>query len=115
MPQPNIQECNVLFGAKKIIFKYESTSGQVEEPFEKDGLRIQIHVSKIFHKILNFISAEKELFQKEDFTLLGEMLGKIIFGGTNAQFFLNTFILRAKEPDCARLYFDFSDNPELAQ
>ncbi len=113
MPQAN--ECSVLFGPTKIIFKSEPSLNAIEDPFEKDGLRVQIHVSKIFHKMLNFISEEKELFQKEDYTLLGEMLGKIIFGGNNAQYFLNTIILRVNEPDCTRLYFDFTNNPELSE
>ncbi|MBK8549947.1 MAG: CHAT domain-containing protein [Ignavibacteria bacterium] len=44
------------------------------------NIRIELSISKVFHKVLNLIKNDQDLFQKEDYELLGEMLGKILFG-----------------------------------
>ena len=45
-----------------------------------NNIRIELGITRVFHKVLNLIKSEPELFQKEDFELLGEMLAKILFG-----------------------------------
>lgn len=44
------------------------------------NIRIELSISKVFHKVLNLIKNDQDLFQKEDYEFLGEMLGKILFG-----------------------------------
>ena len=45
-----------------------------------NNIRVEFGIAKVFHKVLNLIKTERDLFQKEDFELLGEMLSKILFG-----------------------------------
>ena len=45
-----------------------------------NNIRVELGIAKVFHKALNLLKAEKDLFQKEDFEFLGEMLSKILFG-----------------------------------
>lgn len=45
-----------------------------------NNVRIELGIAKIFHKVLRFIKDDPDLFQKQDFELLGEMLSKILFG-----------------------------------
>lgn len=69
------------------------TKDEVQEtrsPFEIDdddtkanNIRVELGIAKVFHKVLNLIKTDSELFQKEDFELLGEMLSKILFGRFN--------------------------------
>ncbi len=69
------------------------TIGEIRAPrslFEIDdddtnanNIRVELGIAKVFHKVLNLIKIERELFQKEDFELLGEMLSRILFGRNN--------------------------------
>lgn len=75
---------------RKILFtKFENDKGENggESPFDiedddsgANNIRVELGIAKVFHKVLNLIKTERDLFQKEDFELLGEMLSKILFG-----------------------------------
>jgi hypothetical protein len=57
-------------------------------PFKIDdktdnNLYVEYGIAKVFHKVLNLIKEEPELFQEDDFELLGEMLSRILFGKIN--------------------------------
>lgn len=57
-------------------------------PFKIDdkadnNLYVEYGIAKVFHKVLNLIKEDPELFQEDDFELLGEMLSRILFGKIN--------------------------------
>ena len=86
-----------------------------EDNLGLDTLRIEMTTARIFHKLINYISDDKELFEKDDFKLLGEILGKIIFKGKIAQFVLNSLFPKEKDPpECLRIYLEINNNPQLA-
>ena len=57
-------------------------------PFKIDdkadnNLYVEYGIARVFHKVLNLIKEDPELFQEDDFELLGEMLSRILFGKIN--------------------------------
>jgi len=62
-----------------------------------NNIRVELGIAKVFHKVLNLIKTERDLFQKEDFELLGEMLSKILFGKINNQFDVRNYIMKEVE------------------
>lgn len=62
-----------------------------------NNIRIELGITKVFHKVLNLIKSEPDLFQKEDFELLGEMLAKILFGKKNDSKNFRNYIMKEVE------------------
>jgi hypothetical protein len=62
-----------------------------------NNIRVELGIAKVFHKVLNLIKTERDLFQKEDFELLGEMLSKILFGKINNQSDVRNYIMKEVE------------------
>jgi hypothetical protein len=110
-------DINLDIGPTKIVFEISDVSLQpVQDDIKPDKLRLEIHVAKLFHKVLNFISTERDLFQRDDFKLLGEMLGRILIGKKFSEQ-LN-MLIKIVSPDSGvscRIYLDFNGNPELAE
>ena len=91
----------------KICFtKVENDKGEngIESPFDiedndsnANNIRVELGIAKVFHKVLNLIKTERDLFQKEDFELLGEMLSKILFGKINNDSDIRNYIMKDLE------------------
>ena len=47
------------------------------------NIRVEFEITKVFQKTLSLLKNEMDLFQKEEFEFLGEMLSKILFGKRN--------------------------------
>ena len=62
-----------------------------------NNIRVELGIAKVFHKVLNLIKTERDLFQKEDFELLGEMLSKILFGKINNNADVRNYIMKDLE------------------
>jgi hypothetical protein len=62
-----------------------------------NNIRVELGIAKVFHKVLNLIRNERDLFQKEDFELLGEMLSKILFGKNNNKDDFRNYIMKDVE------------------
>jgi hypothetical protein len=62
-----------------------------------NNIRVELGIAKVFHKVLNLIKTERDLFQKEDFELLGEMLSKILFGKINNTKDFRNYIMKDVE------------------
>jgi hypothetical protein len=86
MAEKEIITIEISIDGKKLIFdknNYKSPLPFVDtEEDDADGqnIRIELGIAKVFHKVLDFIKTDTDLFQKQDFELLGEMLSKILFG-----------------------------------
>jgi len=81
-----------------------------------DTMRVEMTIAKIFHKLINYLNVEKDLFEKEDFKLLGEILGKIIFSRKIGQMVVNFLFPKEKNPpECLRIYLEINDNSQLAE
>ena len=68
-----------------------------DNDFSSNNIRVELGIAKVFHKVLNLIKTERDLFQKEDFELLGEMLSKILFGKINNQSDVRNYIMKEVE------------------
>jgi hypothetical protein len=88
-----------------------------------NNIRVELGIAKVFHKVLNLIKTERDLFQKEDFELLGEMLSKILFGKINNSDFRN-YIMKDVEQSLeisnvssrkiCRIYLEFDQKSGVA-
>lgn len=96
----NIKQGNIFFT------KFENDKGEndAQYPFDTDdndnaanNIRVELGIAKVFHKVLNLIKTERDLFQKEDFELLGEMLSKILFGKINNNADVRKYIMKDVE------------------
>ena len=96
----NIKQGNICFT------KVENDKGEndAQSPFDiedndnaANNIRVELGIAKVFHKVLNLIKTERDLFQKEDFELLGEMLSKILFGKINNNADVRNYIMKDLE------------------
>ena len=89
-----------------------------------NNIRIELGITKVFHKVLNLIKSEPDLFQKEDFELLGEMLAKILFGKKNDTKNFRNYIMKDVEflldqknqggNKICRIYLEFDYDSKVA-
>jgi hypothetical protein len=117
MPNNDKYDLSVTIKGENIFFEVSTLNpGRgTDDELGLDTLRIEMTTARIFHKLINYISEDKELFEKDDFKLLGEILGKIIFRGKMAQFILgNLFPKEQDPPDRVRIYLEIDNNPRLA-
>lgn len=75
--QLSLKRNNLVFDKNN---KPKTVSFEIGDDEGENNVRIELSVAKVFHKVLNFIREDSEIFQKEEFELLGEILSKIIFG-----------------------------------
>jgi hypothetical protein len=85
MPGKDIITIQISIDGKNLVFDKNNDPGNIpfdtgENDADGHNVRIELGIAKVFHKVLNFIKTDPELFQRQDFELLGEMLAKIIFG-----------------------------------
>lgn len=90
-----------------------------------NNIRIELGITRVFHKVLNLIKSEPDLFQKEDFELLGEMLAKILFGKKNDTKNFRNYIMKDVEflldqknqggNKICRIYLEFDYDSEVAE
>lgn len=114
-------ELTICLGSTSILYEYSQNDGE-PKPYSGDlvekTIRIELQVARTFHKILGFLKTEKDLFQKEDYELLGEMLRKILFGKTLGEMLLEDNIRNqlenAKGKAKCRIYLEFEKNSDLA-
>lgn len=121
----NINNLQVSIEKSKIVFIRNSYGGDAEFDTANDdvnprNIRIELEIAKVFHKVLNLIKTDPDLFQREDFELLGEMLSKIIFGKGNRDFrqaFMTEVVQSVKVPNTdrsCRFYLEFYDHSDMA-
>ena len=89
-----------------------------------NNIRVELGIAKVFHKVLNLIKTERDLFQKEDFELLGEMLSKILFGKTNNIKDFRNYIMKdveqsleinnASSQKTCRIFLEFDEKSGVA-
>jgi hypothetical protein len=75
----NIQQGSIFFTKDEVQAQFDIE----EDENAANNIHVELGIAKVFHKVLNLIKTERDLFQKEDFELLGEMLSKILFGKIN--------------------------------
>jgi hypothetical protein len=85
MPSKDIITIQISIDGKNLVFDKNNDPGNIpfdtgENDADGHNVRIELGIAKVFHKVINFIKTDPELFQRQDFELLGEMLAKIIFG-----------------------------------
>lgn len=121
MAMDNNIELVITMDSNRIMYEYIKTNGEEKkydpDEYEEKTIRIELQIARTFHKILNLLSIEKDLFQKEDFELLGEMLRKILFGKVG-KIVLEDMIFglleSAKGKTKCRIYLEFEKNCNLA-
>ena len=96
----NIKQGNICFTK----LENDKSPNDTEYPFDiedndnnANNIRVELGIAKVFHKVLNLIKTERDLFQKEDFELLGEMLSKILFGKLNNKSDARNYIMKEME------------------
>jgi len=96
----NIKQGNICFTKGED----DKDENDAQSPFDIDdndnaanNIRVELGIAKVFHKVLNLIKTERDLFQKEDFELLGEMLSKILFGKINNNADVRNYIMKDLE------------------
>ncbi len=114
------QEVKIIVAADKIAFTIENTFIQSfqshSDVYDLSKLYLEIRVSKIFQKVLNIRSAMVkspiEIFDKEDFITLGDMLSKLLLDQKILhQNFSNTFKFINDSPDVrCRIFLEFDKN-----
>lgn len=113
-------------GPKIVFCKNKNPNDQTFDPsgwddFSEFNVRIELEIAKVFHKVLNLIKADQDLFQKQDFELLGEMLSKILFGKGTRDFrktfmteILQTLETGTSADRCCRIYLEFDWHSKMA-
>lgn len=123
MSAKEIITIQISINGKKLIFDKNNYKSPVDFNTEDDdsddqNVRIELGIAKVFHKVLNFIKTDSDLFQKQDFELLGEMLAKIIFGkqgDPRGGFMIDTLhFIRAGVAKNCRIILSFDGNSNLA-
>jgi len=79
MSSKEITTIQISIEGKNLIFDKNNDKGKVdfntsEDDSNENNVRIELGIAKVFHKVLNFIKTDSDLFQKQEFELLGEML-----------------------------------------
>lgn len=80
-------EVKIVVAADKIVFKIENTainsSNMITNVYDLNKLHMEIRVSRIFQKVMNIrstiVKSPIEIFDKDDFATLGDMLSKLLF------------------------------------
>ncbi|WP_339071001.1 CHAT domain-containing protein [Chitinophaga sp. 212800008-4] len=95
-----------------------------EDDDKVNNVRVELGIAKVFHKVLNLIKADADLFQREDFELLGEMLSKLLFGKTKGNEDCRNYIMREVEQTLkinnpsgkkiCRIFLEFDQRSEVA-
>ena len=105
----------------KILFEYTKTNGPgkkyAPDEYNEETIRIELQVAKTFHKVLNYLYLKKDIFQKEDFEILGEMLRKILYGKLGeavVEGIVFQFLESARGTAKGRMYLEFEKNCELS-
>ncbi|NIJ55436.1 CHAT domain-containing protein [Dyadobacter arcticus] len=109
-----------LLSANDVSFNLDDNSENT--PIAKN-IRIELGIAKVFHKVLNLIKAERDLFQKQDFEFLGEMLARILFGKPNDKD-IRDYFLKVAETDLeisrrdatkiCRIFLEFDEKSGMA-
>jgi hypothetical protein len=114
-------ELTICLGSTSILYEFSQNDGEPKpysDNLEEKTIRIELQVARTFHKILGLLKTEKDLFQKEDYELLGEMLRKILFGKILGETVLEDNIRNqlenAKGKAKCRIYLEFEKNSDLA-
>ena len=79
-------EVKIVVAADKIVFKIENTainsSNTIADVYDLNKLHMEIRVSRIFQKVMNIrstiVKSPIEIFDKDDFATLGDMLSKLL-------------------------------------
>jgi hypothetical protein len=134
MPDNNYINIKINFKLGNICFTKNENQEDNEtppSPFDigdndkaDNNLRVEYGIAKVFHKVLNLIKADPDLFQKDDFDLLGEMLSRILFGKINNNLDGRNYALKeieqkmdtnnpASRREC-RIFLEFDQKSNLA-
>ena len=100
----------ITFESNKILIQRSVTSKK-DDVLEKNTIKLELSVARIFHKVLNK-GRLVEIFEKTDYELLGSMLYKILVRHEEVKtFFLNILaeVIRDKESRC-RVLLEFKEN-----
>ena len=111
-------DLSVSIKGEEIFFELSTLNpgNESDDKLGLDTMRVEMTIAKIFHKLINYLNVEKDLFEKEDFKLLGEILGKIIFSRKIGQMVVNFLFPKEKNPpECLRIYLEINDNSQLAE
>jgi hypothetical protein len=118
----NIHSGLISFTKGKYPFKLPYSDDDNE--FSANNIRIELGIARVFHKVLNLIKTNTDLFQKEDFELLGEMLAKILFGKvSNEQEFRNSIMREVEDTieisnpgsnKICRIFLEFDEKSDVA-
>jgi len=123
MAAKEITTIEISIEGKKLIFDKNNDKSKVDfdtgvDDGNENNVRIELGIAKVFHKVLNFIKTDTELFQKQEFELMGEMLSKIIFGkqgDLRAQPMKDTYaFIRAGMVKYCRIILSFDGQSNLA-
>jgi len=121
MPSKDKYDLSVLIKGDDIFFELNTFNPgkSKDDKLESEVVRVEMRVARIFHKLINNLSLpdfDKSFFQKDDYKLLGEILGKIVFSSKMGQIFLDLVFPEKKEPpECLRIYLEINNNSQLAE
>lgn len=106
---PTIHFIKIKFSPGRISM-YKSDSTDRPADFQKDVIKLELSVSRIFHKVLNK-GRLTEIFEKNDFEVLGNLLYKVICRNDDLRdFFLNGLNMTLRDKDSrARIIFEFEE------
>ncbi len=100
----------ITFETNKILIQRSVTSMK-DDVLEKNTIKLELSVARIFHKVLNK-GRLVEIFEKTDYELLGNMMYKILVRHEKVKtFFLNILaeVIRDKESRC-RVLLEFKED-----
>lgn len=105
----NVKFIKIKFSTDKIAI-IKSDAQDKSANLLKEAIKLELSVSRIFHKVLNK-GRLTEIFEKNDFEVLGNVLYKIICSNQDArEFFLNGLkvVIRDKDARC-RIFLEFDE------
>lgn len=113
---PTLYNTRIKIYNDSITYRVETTGGD-PSPFPREKLKFHFSFALIFHRVLNaYRLAQAEIFESDDFKILGETLGRILFS-SNEDSAMHKDILRLQnvfrdayiDPDGrCRIYLEFS-------
>lgn len=113
-------EVKIVVAADKIVFKIENTainsSNMIADVYDLNKLHMEIRVSRIFQKVMNIrstiVKSPIEIFDKDDFATLGDMLCKLLLEQKDLRetFAINTKYVNDSTDIRCRIFLEFDKN-----
>ena len=116
MANEKTYELSILIKDKQAVLELNefNPGNGANENFKEDVLQVEARFAEMFYKLINFIRFENNMFKKEDYIFLGEVLGKIIFSGEWAIRMLEHIFRNLDKLERLRIYLEFHPDSKMA-